>query len=98
MFCATYNIPKRFLKNKGENLFTYVVGRDNISCGPHSNFIYEASKIIRNKVASHKLWAMITQVVGYRGGVVVLVVVVEVLLLVVLLVVVMVVVVFLFLF
>ena len=65
MLCATYNIPKRFLKNKGKNLFTYVVGCDNTSCGPHSIFIYEASKIIRNKVASHKLWAMITQVVGH---------------------------------
>ena len=75
------------------------MGRDNTSCGPHSNFIYEASKIIRNKVASHKLWAMITQVVGHRGGVVVLVVVVEVVLVVLLLLVVlMVVVVFLFLF
>ena len=63
--CATYNIPKRFLQNKGKNPFIYVVGRDNTSCGPHSIFIYEASKIIRNKVASHKLWAMITQVVGH---------------------------------
>ena len=51
--CARYNIPKRCLKNKGENPFAYVVGRDNTSCGPHSIFIYEASKIIRNKVASH---------------------------------------------
>ena len=65
LLCATYNIPKRFFKNKGKNLFTYVVGRDNTSCGPHSIFIYAASKIIRNKVASHELWAMITQVVGH---------------------------------
>ena len=65
LLCATYNIPRRFLKNKRKNLFTYVVGRDNTSCGPHSIFIYEASKIIRIKVASHKLGAMITLVVGH---------------------------------
>ena len=64
MLCAIYNIQNDSERIRG-NPFTYVVGRDNTSCGPHTIFIYEASKIIRNNVASHKLWAIITKVVGH---------------------------------
>ena len=52
-----------------ETVASHIVGCDNTSCGPHLIFIYEGSKIMRNKVASLKLWAMITQVVGHGGGV-----------------------------